>query len=234
MAVGAVLNSVTDVGEWFARLLGRRGDSEGAIPYRNPRQLVDALHNSSTEAAAVARMHSMHYGAFYNKTSRSMFSGIAERELLKKGTGFSGALFGRPAKGLSVGLSHTKYFGYFAAGAGMLDAATSARGHKLSGFVGGVGKSLTFLAADVVGTFLGGPILGQAFGWTAEHFAGKAQEGLQTFIDFNKNMRHINMGGNYEDTRVAYTMRQRAAQEMGSSVMNARQYLGKEAALMHQ
>jgi hypothetical protein len=41
------------------------------------------------------------------------------------------------------------------------------------------------------------------------------------------------MGGDYQDTQVAWTMRQRAAQEMSGSLLNARQYLGKEAALMH-
>jgi hypothetical protein len=41
------------------------------------------------------------------------------------------------------------------------------------------------------------------------------------------------MGGGYQDTQTAYTMRQRAAQELTGSLLNARPYLGKEAALMH-
>lgn len=39
--------------------------------------------------------------------------------------------------------------------------------------------------------------------------------------------------GRYEDTEVAYTMRQRAVHEMSGSLLNARHVLGREAALMH-
>lgn len=46
--------------------------------------------------------------------------------------------------------------------------------------------------------------------------------------------RHFNAGGDYEDTQVAYTQRQRAVQELSQSLLNARMYLGKESVLMHE
>jgi hypothetical protein len=51
--------------------------------------------------------------------------------------------------------------------------------------------------------------------------------------DFDQNVRRVRMGGDYQDTQVAWTVRQRAAQEMAGSLLNACQYLGREAALMH-
>lgn len=46
--------------------------------------------------------------------------------------------------------------------------------------------------------------------------------------------RHAKFGGEYRDSDATVTMRQRAVQEMGSSALNARRYLGSEAVLMHQ
>lgn len=176
-----------------------------------------------------------HYEAF--EGSFGKFSGLnslAKREQLLKGKGFSGAIFGRPMKGLGVGLGHLKGFGYFAAGTGILSSVTAPKGHKMSGFVGGAARTAAFAVGDVIGSMLGGPLMGMALGSITEHAGETVGDAVQFFNDFNKMTKHINMGGNYEDTRVAYTMRQRAAQEMGTSVMNARTYLGKEAALMHQ
>ena len=51
--------------------------------------------------------------------------------------------------------------------------------------------------------------------------------------ELDQNVRRVNMGGDYHDTQVAWTMRQRATQEMAGSLRGARQYLRKEAALMH-
>ena len=41
------------------------------------------------------------------------------------------------------------------------------------------------------------------------------------------------MGGTYEDTNRAVTMRQRAAQDISTSLLNARQFLGREGTLLH-
>ena len=217
------------VGRW----MGRQGGREG-VKYENPEQMVAALRNPATEVEAVARMHKMHYGSFYNKESRTAFSGLAERELLMKGKGFGGAVFGRPMKGFSVGMSHFKGMMPFAAIQGVAGFAFAEKGHRVSGGVGGISRGLGYALGDLIGTTFGGPVAGFALGSLGEMVGGKVGEATQMFNDFAKNTKHINMGGNYEDTKVAFTMRQRAAQEMGSSVMNARSWLGKEAALMHQ
>lgn len=159
---------------------------------------------------------------------------LAKREMRVAGKGFSGAIFGRPMKGMGVALSHTKGVPYFAAIAGGIEAFTAPRGHKVGGFVKGVARTMAFTAGDVLGTTLGGPLVGMLLGSVTEKAGAAFGDAFQAFSDFNKQVRHVNMGGNYEDTRLAYTMRQRAAQEMGTSVMNARTWLGKEAALMHQ
>lgn len=217
------------VGRW----MGRQGGPT-ALPYQNPQQMVSALRNPLTEAAAVRRMHKMHYGAFYGKESRSTFSGLAEGELLRRGKGYGGAIFGRPMKGFSVGLSHFKGMLPFAAVQGVVGGAFAQKGHKMSGTIGGLARGLGYATGDLIGTTIGGPVAGFVLGSLGEELGGKVGEAVQMFNDFARNTKHINMGGNYEDTRVAYTMRQRAAQEMGSSVMNARTWLGKEAALLHQ
>lgn len=234
--LSTVINTFDDVARAALRLfgVGTTSGSATAGSYASPVDLVNALHNPATEPAAVARMHKMHYGAFYGKDSRGMFSSLAENELLRKGKGFGGAVFGRPIKGISVGISHFKGAAVFALPQGIFMSALAPKGHKVSALVGGAARGIFYGVGDLIGTAVGGPLAGFALGATTEKIGGVVQEALQRFHDFNHNMTHINMGGNYEDTRIAYTMRQRAAQEMGSSVMNARKYLGAEALLMHQ
>lgn len=233
MAISAMMGLWDDAGNLIMRLLGR-GSSGDAYPYTTPEDLVAALHNPATEAKAVARMRKMHYGEFYGKNSRGIFSGMAERELLRKGKGLSGAVFGRPVKGLSIGMTHFKAGMMFAPFQGIIGAVTSERGRKASGFIGGTIRGAAYGVGDLIGTSLAGPLGGFALGMAFDAAAAPVTDVVQSFVDFNKLVKHVNMGGNYEDTRIAYTMRQRAAQEMGSSVMNARSWLGKEAILMHQ
>jgi hypothetical protein len=44
----------------------------------------------------------------------------------------------------------------------------------------------------------------------------------------------VRFGGNFKDSQPAYTMRQKAEQELSGSLLNARRYLGREAQLFHQ
>lgn len=225
---------MSDAAEAVGRLFGRQSNRSNATPYENPQQMVDALRNPFTEEDAVARMHKMHYGAFYNEKNRGMFSGLAENELLTKGKGFGGYLFGRPMKGISVAHSHLSSGLPFAAAQGIFEASRAPKHHKMSALIGGTAKAIAFGLGDAIGTVLAGPVAGIILGSITERLGGAVEEGVQFFNDFNRMSHHINMGGNYEDTRMAYTMRQRASQEMGSSVMNARRYLGSEGILMHQ
>lgn len=57
---------------------------------------------------------------------------------------------------------------------------------------------------------------------------------IEPFKELGREAGHSNFGGEYEDNEAIYTMRQRAVQEMGSSALNAPQYLGKEALMLHE
>jgi hypothetical protein len=233
-----------DASEAVMRILGRASKKEKPLnPNASAEEIVAALHSSNPEMSrqAIASMDKLHYGSFYRQKnffrsapSRGMFSGLAEQELLKKGKGFSGAVFGRPAKGLSVGIEHFKYGPIYAGAQGIFEAMTAPQGHKVSALAGGAIKGMAFATGDLIGSTLAGPIGGWALGAAFEHAASPVEGAIQMFTDFNKQIKHVNMGGNYEDTRIAYTMRQRAAQEMGSSSMNARSWLGQESVLLHQ
>lgn len=233
MPIAAMMGMMDDAARSLLRLFGlAKGPSNPQ--FNSPQDLVNGLRNPATEEAAVGSMRRMGYGAFYGQKSRGAFSGLAEGELLRKGKGMSGLLSGRPLKGLSVGLSHLHDAAIFAPLQAIASAYVSKPGHKMSGMVGGASRAIAFGAGDLVGTLIGGPLAGIALGMVTEHVGTYVEDSVQFFHDFNKMTKHINMGGNYEDTQTAYTMRQRAAQEMGSSVLNARQWLGKESALMHQ
>jgi hypothetical protein len=52
--------------------------------------------------------------------------------------------------------------------------------------------------------------------------------------EIGRQAQHSNFCGDYKDSEAAFTMRQRAVQEMGSSALNARRHLGSEAVMMHQ
>lgn len=234
-----IMAATEDVFSFAARVFGRSTIGKpDPTPYdpRNPRALIDALRNPLTAKDAIPRMKKLHYGAFYNEETagRRIGAGLAERELMTKGKGFGGLVFGRPMKGLSIGLSHLNFIGTFTAATGLVGGFTAGRKHRMSGVVGGMARTLAYSVGDVAGSVIAGPLAGMALGVVTEHLGGVVGEGMQFLHDFNHDLKHINMGGNYEDTQLAYTMRQKAAQELGSSVMNARQYLGKEALLMHQ
>jgi hypothetical protein len=229
----AAMNLMDDPIQWVMRALGRKTGVE-PVDYTGASDLVNALRDPATEAAAVSRMHKLHYGAFYNKTSRNGISWMAERELLKKGKGWGGAVFGRPVKGLSIGISHLKSVGPWVPLTAFGSAYMAPKGSKLSHFVGGAASVIGFGVGDLIGTALAGPLAGFALGLLGDKAGNAIGTGLQDFSQIARQRRVVDMGGKYEDTQLAFTMRQRAAQEMGSSVMNARRYLGSEALLMHQ
>lgn len=231
--ISVAMGYIDDVARYGIRALFSPPNAGMKFDSNNPNAFLDALRNKNPEA--IAGMKRMHYGAFYSSTGKSLgFNRLAAREIRMKGAGLSGAIFGRPLKGLGVGLGHLSGLGYFAVGAGAIKSFSAPRGHKLSSFSSGMAGTFGFAVGDVLGSMLAGPVGGLALGSLTELAGDKLGEAAQFLHDFKRNITHINMGGNYEDTRVAYTMRQRAAQEMGSSVMNARSWLGKEGLLMHQ
>jgi hypothetical protein len=77
------------------------------------------------------------------------------------------------------------------------------------------------------------PGLGFPGGGVSQAIGDKIGQGLQFLHDFDRNQRRLKTGGNYEDTEAAYTMRQAACNELSGSLLNARQWLGREGAMMH-
>ena len=75
-----------------------------------------------------------------------------------------------------------------------------------------------------------GMVVGMALDPIIKNAVGKP---IQALHDLGRNAHRLHTGGDYKDTQVAYTMRQAAAQEMSSSLLNARSYLGREAAFLH-
>jgi hypothetical protein len=109
-------------------------------------------------------------------------------------------------------------------------AVMSPRGHFASSMIAG---TLANVGAELA-SFVPIPGVNLALSFLA-YGAGQALEKpIQNFVELNHRVRHVDMGGTYQDTQQAYTMRARAAQELGSSLLNARQILGKEALYFHQ
>lgn len=118
----------------------------------------------------------------------------------------------------------------------------------LSWYVGGpVAATASGALGGIVGGVFGGP-LGADLGATVGAFVGRWGARIVGPIVLDPMVRKIsrpvdriagallprvNFGG-FQDFAPAYTMRQRALREMQGSLLNAYQYLGREAQLMHQ
>lgn len=108
-------------------------------------------------------------------------------------------------------------------------AGMAPRGRKITSFAASM---IAWPVASLIGGLTGtGPIGAMA---TLPAIEKSFNEGLSAFHDFAQNYSGIKMGGWYSNTQAAYTMRQAAVKEMSGSLMNARQFLGKEGMLMHQ
>src|SRR4051812_16032539 len=144
---------IDDAARIVGRLFGRGGPGIERMAFdpNNPQVFINALR--SGDKTALETMKRMHYGSFYGGVGRATgMNTLAEEELLSKGKGFSGAMFGRPVKGLGVGLGHLKGFGFFALGAGAFQAATAPKGHKATAMVSGISRTAAFAVGDIIGT----------------------------------------------------------------------------------
>ena len=56
-----------------------------------------------------------------------------------------------------------------------------------------------------------------------------ATKGVRLFGKFGYKLRHIEMGGDYQDTETAQALRMRAVSDMSSAMSYARRWLGNEA-----
>lgn len=99
-----------------------------------------------------------------------------------------------------------------------------------------IGESLSGVLAEGLGIGLGGPI-GALVGVTVGSLVGDkiGRGGTQRFYkSVLDTVPLVRFGGDFKDSQPAYTMRQKAEQELSGSLLNARRYLGREAQLMHQ
>lgn len=143
----------------------------------------------------------------------------------------SGLLFGRPGIGLRHGLNNQVKgnLPFILLGMG-LAAGTAPRGHAVSAMTRGAAGILGSIAGFAFGGTIGS-VIGSEL---AEGTAGKAIErGVQAIADLGGHAGAGRFGGDFEDSNAAWTMRQVAVQQMASSNLNARRYLGQEAAFFH-
>jgi len=112
----------------------------------------------------------------------------------------------------------------------LFSAAQAPHRHKLSAFAAGATPFLGMAIGTALGGGLGGLVGGFVLDPMLQASVGKA---MQYAADAGRNMTRLQTGGDYVDSEPAWTMRQAAAQEMSRSLLNARQYLGKEGAFLH-
>lgn len=160
----------------------------------------------------------------------------------KENLGFAGAaaLFGKGAK-RGEWLKHTFVTGprdftyggvwpfmlpmaaYLGGKAGQGQSFSTAAGFMASALPGGLGAMIA-----------GGPGALVAGALFSEKFSHGVRTKLHNINMRERRQRAFEMGDpRFEDTPTVYTMRQAAVAEMGGSLLNARQVLGREAALFH-
>jgi hypothetical protein len=123
---------------------------------------------------------------------------------------------------LKLGLPFAAYALAKSSKGNFVSTAASQTGQIAGGYFGGA-----------VGSLLGGVpgiLVGNLIGATVGDEAGQL---INPIMDVGKRINHSNFGGNYRDSEQAYTYRQKASQSMNSSLLNCRQFLGKEALLLH-
>lgn len=76
--------------------------------------------------------------------------------------------------------------------------------------------------------------LAEAIMYYPEYRVGSALiTAFRTFSNLHKNMRHLEMGGSYQDSELAQRQRMIALQDMNASMIPGRRFLGNEARLMN-
>lgn len=130
----------------------------------------------------------------------------------------------------------------FMAGDLAMSAVHAQRGQRLGAMAGSVASSAASIAAfGLVAGLTGGiPVISSALGTLAAigvnlPVRSTVENSFRRFQSLGENLTRLEFASpGYHDSDAAYTMRQRAAKEMSRSLLNASQYLGKEALLLHQ
>lgn len=124
-------------------------------------------------------------------------------------------------------------------------ASNAGRGALLPSIVGqsvavSAGIPMAGFAAAAVSLVPGiGPaaavVIGEVLaGYGELRFGSMLIKKFRMFSDLHKNIRHLEMGGNFQDSELAQRQRFLAVQDMNSSMIPGRRYLGQEALLMHR
>lgn len=142
-----------------------------------------------------------------------------------------GLVRGRPLAGLRSGY----WWGFkgaapFIVPLAAFSASQAPQGHALSTATGDL---MGYGIAGLLGGFIAGPpgALAAQF-LLGDDISRSVSAGVQALTGFNARIRRLEMGGDFRDSQVALTMRQRAAMEMSQSLLNARQFLGQESVLL--
>jgi hypothetical protein len=151
------------------------------------------------------------------------------------GLGWSSGLFGGLDVAISAGMAKPKE------ALGKTTGAIAATATGVGGYF--AGKAIGRFVGGVAGSFLGGP-WGAIAGASVGGFVGGT--GLPYMIDpyvrkiskpINRLVgsaeHRLNFGNDYQDSAPAYSMRQKALQEMQGSLLNATQWMGREGQLLH-
>lgn len=143
------------------------------------------------------------------------------------------------------GLTSGASFGVAGIGLVAYQASRSNRGGFVPAIVGqvgaiGVGSILAGVAASGFALIPGigiaaASVLGALLADYPEYAIGTWMgRKVRLFTDVNKKIRHLEMGGSYQDSQLAHRQRFIALQDMSSAMIPARRYLGQEALLMHR
>jgi hypothetical protein len=230
-AIGA-----SDVVESAWKIFGRRqkGDRfNGEIPSA---EFFDAAHRGSP--SALRSMADLGYGGVWENNigkRAGIQREIAARRFWKpRGMLTGSSIYGmnRAKQTLRSGVGPLAQA--FAAVDVATSIATAPRGELVSKVSSSLGGNIGALAGSVVGAAmlgLPGEVVGTMIGYELGSLPGKALAKVRTL---GKNARRVHVGGDFQDTEAMATMRRRAASELSTSLLNARQYLGREAVLFHQ
>jgi hypothetical protein len=163
----------------------------------------------------------------------SPFAIRASHHILNSGTGLITGM----DLGLSVGESSSRDQASNAiasVGATMSGMASYKTGYALSSAIGErIAGSFGLAATGPIGMGISfaGIVAGTALGVTLDPIVrGGIQRTTKGLFDWGRG--HVRFGG-FHDSQPAYSMRQRSLQELNGSLLNARQYFGKEAQLFH-
>lgn len=152
----------------------------------------------------------------------------------------AGAIEGSAQWGAPTGLQED-YVG------GAVYGASKGLGTGVGGSIGGLagstaGAAIGTMILPGVGTVVGS-LIGGVAGYMSGEMGGSALMqpmarnlglGARAIVRTSRAVDTVQFGGNFTDSRGAYTMRQRAVQDMSGSMMNARQFLGNEAIFLHE